>query len=220
MSLAILSVFRESPEFSITHVERLYNSIRRNTTIPLAFYVLSDYQGFFPKDIFRIKLENLSWNPKLSKLELFRPDILALATHFFYFDLDTVIVGNLDELLSSNNPLVMLEDFYYNNTFGSGVMAWTRELGSQIYETAARFTAEELHSRYPVGKGKGDQLFIKRNSPVVPKTFQELWPGQVVSYKKHCRSEGRVPEDARVVCFHGKPKVQDVEDRWIRDNWK
>jgi len=219
MSLAILSVFRESPKFSIQHVEVLYNSLCKYSTIPFTLYVISDYQKPFPKGVFRISLKHPDWNPKLNKLELFRQDVLNLASHFFYFDLDTVLIGNIDELLSSDNPLVMLDDFYYNNTFGSGLMAWTRDLGPHIYKMAEATPTEELHKNFPVGKGRGDQLFIKRHSPIRPQTFQNLWPGQVVSYKKHCRGEGKPPEGARVVCFHGKPSPQEVGDRWVRENW-
>ena len=40
----------------------------------------------------------------------------------------------------------------------------------------------------------------------------------VYSYKVHC--ENGLPKDARVVCFHGKPYIQDVKDEWVKENWR
>ena len=34
------------------------------------------------------------------------------------------------------------------------------------------------------------------------------------SYKYHC-GDG-LPDDARVVCFHGRPKPADVSDGWVK----
>jgi hypothetical protein len=40
----------------------------------------------------------------------------------------------------------------------------------------------------------------------------------IYSYKVDC--ENGLPEDAKVVCFHGKPYIQDVEDSWVKENWR
>jgi hypothetical protein len=38
----------------------------------------------------------------------------------------------------------------------------------------------------------------------------------VVSYKYHCRTTGKLPDNARVVSFHGKPDPSEVSDAWVK----
>jgi hypothetical protein len=40
----------------------------------------------------------------------------------------------------------------------------------------------------------------------------------IYSYKMHCRKT--LPKDARIVCFHGLPKLTEVHEPWIAENWK
>jgi hypothetical protein len=43
--------------------------------------------------------------------------------------------------------------------------------------------------------------------------IEEKFPGQVISYKAHVKGPGHgLPADARIVYFHGKPKVTDLPD--------
>ena len=47
--------------------------------------------------------------------------------------------------------------------------------------------------------------------------WQDLYPGQVVSYKVHCKDG--LPKDARLVKFHGKPRIHDCNDPWVQEAW-
>ena len=42
-----------------------------------------------------------------------------------------------------------------------------------------------------------------------------MFPGQLVSYKKHVRG-GSLPEGARLVSFHGKPDPEDVDEDFVK----
>ena len=68
-------------------------------------------------------------------------------------------------------------------------------------------------------KGKrGDQAFIEDaltgSTQLRPLFWQDLLPGQVVSYKNHIRGKEKFPARARVVCFHGKPRPWGVNENW------
>jgi hypothetical protein len=56
----------------------------------------------------------------------------------------------------------------------------------------------------------GDQGFLHEHIGDAAK-WQDTEP--VYSYKVHCK--GKLPADAKVVCFHGKPRPWTVRDRWI-----
>ncbi len=56
------------------------------------------------------------------------------------------------------------------------------------------------------GRFLGDQGFIERQEK--PELWQDLVPGAVVSWKKHCQRG--VASGALVVCHHGKPRPWEV----------
>lgn len=124
-----------------------------------------------------------------SKLELFK-----LPGPVLYFDLDTVITGDLSEIARYPHKFTMLTDFYYRDRPASGVMAWSGDWSHLL-------TEYEHGKSYP---GHGDQGYIA--SKVQPARFQDLFPGQVASRKI---TETRNPNE-RVVCFHGEPRPHTV----------
>lgn len=70
----------------------------------------------------------------------------------------------------------------------------------------------------------GDQNFITALLPEA-NTWQQMFPGQVVSYKKHvvkkqrkreyATGNGTLPQNTGIVCFHGKPRPWDASEPWI-----
>ncbi len=73
-----------------------------------------------------------------------------------------------------------------------------------------------------------DEIWDNRGNPRVgtpPGEYLRQFPHRrlnreisgIYSYKNHCR-ESR-PEDARIVCFHGRPNPHEVKQGWARDYW-
>lgn len=148
------------------------------------------------------------WRGWWSKAELFRPGLFQGPV--LYFDLDTLIVGELEELASYRGPHARLSDFYQPNLAASGVMAWTPGLHTEaIYNAALK-----LNGRFP--SGRSDYWYAK----VAPKVdrLQQLYPGQLVSFKAHARQGP--PAAARVVCGHGRPRFSDPAAGWAHRAWR
>jgi hypothetical protein len=66
----------------------------------------------------------------------------------------------------------------------------------------------DAQSANPMGYMQSDQTFMDERWRGTARRWQDELPGQFVSYKVHC-SEG-VPNDARVVVFHGTPRPWDT----------
>lgn len=158
------------------YVQRLREGVSRYCTVPYRFI---EFHGE----------ENGWW----AKLELFK----EFKERTLYFDLDTVITGNID-FLSDPEGFTALTDFYHPHQIGSGLMSWNGDY-SKIYDKWIELKKPELMG--------GDQQWIYMIMPQT-KRFQEKYPNKIVSYKVHCQNG--VPEKARVVCFHGKPRPHEV----------
>lgn len=140
-----------------------------------------------------------------SKLELFSPGVFQTDTQVLYIDLDTVIVGDLSDIAAYRGDFAVLQDFFMDPPMiGSGMMLW-RDSGP----TRRIWRAYKEGGKRVINQGRRMDHFILGNLTEPFDRIQTLWPGQVVSYKAHCRRAGAVPDGARVVCFHGVPRPWD-----------
>lgn len=188
-------------------VARLNAAVTRHLPIDYRFVCLSDVD--VPCE--RIPLEH-GWPGWWAKLELFR-----LPGPVLYLDLDTAIVGDLSDIAAQADhcEFTLLRDFYRGGDgLGSGLMGWNIDV-SRIYD---QFAVDPVGWQQRI-RG-GDQAFIEQavNFRGVAR-WQDRLPGQVVSYKVHCRCG--IPSNARVVCLHGAPKFGDMPaDDAVRQAWE
>lgn len=158
----------------------------------------------------RIELQH-RWPGWWSKIELFSQ---VFDDTVLYFDLDTVISGDLRDIASHPHQFTMLKDFGMKSVHNSGVMAWRGDY-THIYERFKKDPRRYMVS-YLTPPKLGDQAYISDVQKPI-ESFQDLWPGAIVSYKWHCVGKPR-SDDVRVVCFHGQPKGAGSAG-WVKEIW-
>ncbi len=213
--ITIACVFKSGGDYNLDYVLKLRNSIERNTTKRVGFICLGD-SSFFANEL----SDNLpGW---WSKIELFK-----LVGNVLYFDLDTVILGNIDEMISvaeklQFNEFVGLRAFNPNRSqcvetsMNSGVMAWNGNF---------KFMYDNFNLKKEVNNPDkrmiGDQDYISRelrHKEIKIKFWQDEVKG-IYSYKRHCKAG--LPEDAKVICFHGHPRPHEaISINWVKENWE
>lgn len=206
--LTIACVLKSGGLYTAQWVDRLKAQVAKHLSIEHRFICFSDV----PVSCSRIMLER-DWPGWWSKIEM-----LHLPGPVLFFDLDTLILGDLTEIAAAvlDHDLIMLRDFYRPAGLGSGIMAWRSSAGALLSAFAAN--AEVLMETHRQG---GDQAFIETQVDLGRVTrWQNILPGQVVSYKAdHC--ELQPPAAARVLCLHGKPKFGDLpKTNWARTAWE
>jgi hypothetical protein len=201
----VVCVLRGGGVFKSEHVTQLYAAIEYYwpSDRELRFAVLTDYDVTdFPGLRATLIPLKYSWHGWWAKMELFRGDLLWLGDILF-FDLDTVIVGDLIDIAAVGN-LTCLDDFYAPAKLGSGLMYLPQERRMEVWNAWDMGKAQ--------GRLRGDQDFLRKVWSDEQR-WQRILPGQVVSYKVHVRKAKRVPEGARVVCFHGRPRPWEVDEK-------
>ncbi len=203
--LKVVCVLRSGGEYDAEYVERLRDGIARHLPLEHRFLCLSDV----PVGVEDIPLKH-DWPGWWSKLEVFRPDIFG---DILFFDLDTVITGDLSDI-SRVGQLTMLSDFHDLENIASGVMylPWSER------EAIWREWIADPSGHMTRNRGHGDGGFLRKFWNRRASRWQDLLPGQIVSYKAHVRKavhpiengDGSLPADARVVCFHGRPRPREV----------
>lgn len=188
-------------------VNKLRNSVARNLSIPHTFTVLRDED---------VKEED-RWGGWWSKINLFNPEYTNKGL-CLYLDLDVVITGSLDDLVAcqTHKAMTIIKNFSMNIAhcaYNSSAMLW--QAGDprvvRIYEQFKKnpgMVKDVLH---------GDQCWVwrtlKDDAAVFPKPL-------VCSYKYDCRAPKGLPIHTRVVVFHGSPDPNEVNDEWVKQNWK
>lgn len=220
--LTVACVLKSGPEYRVEHVHALAAGVRRHLMLPHRFVCLTDldaaefdprpycfpgFTGRFAREpylgIEPIPLKH-GWPGWWSKLELFSPGLFDGAV--FYADLDTIIVGPLDDLVTGHR-FTVLENFWSDQRIGSGLMAWHADEDlSRIYTRFTRVSAKAIRE-YVTTNAWGDQGWIKAHTPLQPARWQRLHPGRVFSYKRHIVPAGGViPPTASIICYHGRPR--------------
>ena len=150
-----------------------------------------------------------------------------------YFDLDTVIVGNIDWIWTQ--PLQYfwaVRDFKYlwrpaHTGINSSIMWWdTRHFG-QVWQDFQSQDLDKIVSKY-----HGDQDFI--SAVVLPDQRRFLDSNRILSWRWQCVDGGydfgrrrcRAPgtgssflHDTSVLVCHGSPKPIDIQDSAVVQHW-
>lgn len=212
--LTVACVLRSGGDFDAECVERLHAGVTKHLPIDHRFVCLSDV----PVPCQRIPLR-YGWPKWWAKMQAFHPDITG---DVLYLDLDTVVVGDLSDIASVGR-LTMLTDFYWPERPASGLMYLTEADRAKVWGAWMHGPVGHMQRCGSGPRGDlGDQKFLGPILGPQAARFQDLLPGQVVSYKVHVRKaqkpresgNGQVPPGARLVCFHGKPRPRDVKGFW------
>lgn len=201
-------------KYPLDYVDRLYGSVKRNLTVPFTFHALTDNVVHFHGSRFKIwggraHAIRVAYPGWWAKIGLFDPQLFKPGQRVLYLDLDVVVCGSLDRIVSVAEPFVAVENFSPNrnqSAHNSSVMVWTagHERPTSIFNDFRREYMDQLH---------GDQCWISRLLPDTP-NFSNA---DIKSYKYHTL---RGDKGGSVIVFHGKPDPHEVDHPLVVEHWK
>lgn len=223
-------------KYNVEYTLRLYNMVKRNTTKDFKFYVLTDVTDRYSKypHIIPIELDtDLTgwWN----KLLLFKKGILPPG-EYLYFDLDVVVVDNVDALFEHRN-FGIIRDFIRPNDgllpgpeYNSSVLKFDNRTTDGIWQHYIN-NKKLWHSYQKQIHFFGDQNVISHyvnHYPDFLNAFPDEW---IWSFKKgvergktagdRSRFFGdKIPPHGKVCVFHGEPSPDKVDVDWVKENWQ
>lgn len=217
--------------FGPEYVNRLYSGVRRHLSGPVRFCCMTeDPAGLhphvevldLPDEPFRAEmdaaLEKADRKGAMRKVSLFRPGAIPGAEGpVLGFDLDVVITGPLDDLLTyAPGKVVMRADWVEARrgrpTGHGSVFRFDPALHGFLYDTVA------ADPTAAVEKARGSEQRHTSTEARERDAFEYLPEDWVVSFKHDCYPPfplnwavpPRLPAGARVVCFHGHPKMTEA----------
>lgn len=228
--LTVACVYRSGGTlYSTRYVEVLRNMVARNLSLPHRFVCLTDAPEA-PCE--RIPLVT-GWPGFYSKIELFRPGLFKGPV--LYFDLDTVIHRNIDDLARLASAVVFgctsdpsgghmnssVQTFSVDCSFiferFQRSSFFDRHIHKHVWFTLRRIGLSHLVN---IGSSYGDQGFSEmcladRAVPIVH--MDHALPGMFSTFNYTANAEAE-PEGG-ICLMMGRPKPHEITQGWVARHW-
>lgn len=211
MTFLNVACVKVGARYGADYVNTLFDMVRRNLPAGYAGRFVcftDDATGLDPAIVVKSVPQELASRGWWAKLYLFSEDAFPKGERVLYFDLDTCITGPLDAIAGCTSWFAILRDAYRPDGLQSSVMAWEAGKTTDVWDLWEDAGRPEVEG--------GDQAWIEQFGGL--DLLQDLFPGQLRSYKVECRYE--IPKGTSVVFFHGHPRPHEVIAAWVPEVWK
>jgi hypothetical protein len=222
--------------YAWTYVERLYNMLDRCLSRDIRLHVYTEADRPVPAPMIKHVLPN--WDisgAKLGwwyKMQLFDPT--EHAGPLLYFDLDTVIINNIDWICDLPSKWFWtVRDFKYlwrptHHEINSSIMWWDTTKFSYVWQDFQQHDLQHIIKQY-----RGDQNYI--NKIIDNSQIRFLDSDRIKSWRWECLDGGRnfnrrfyknsentatIPPNTDVLVFHGQPKPAEINHAVILQHWQ
>jgi len=218
------------------YVDKLYSMLNRNITRGVRLHVFTESDRTVPEPYVKHALKNWSGigGPRKSwwyKMQMFDPD--QFHGRLLYFDLDVVILENIDWMLQLDTRYFWAcRDFRHHwrgawYGINSSVMIWHTGMMAHVWQD---FSSQNIHA--VTKRFQGDQDYL--NSIIDNKIRRYLDQERIRSWRWEIKDGGMdfkkrvykrpdagtiVPPNTDVMVFHGRPKPHEIDDPVIKKNW-
>lgn len=203
-SPATVVCVKQGTKYGADYVNRLASMVRRRSRLKPDFVCFTEDASGLAADIRALPLPVDGLRGWWNKVALFKGDLSGVGERMLYLDLDVVITGDLDPLLTHGSDFIIMDNDYVPG-FNSSVF---------LLKTGSRAELWDRFSAANTDAFDGDQDWVAVHAPDA-----ELWPdGWCVPYR--LRAAKAPPATAKVVCFSGRPNPAEYPAPWITDYWK
>lgn len=201
------------------YINNLYNGVKRNTTIPFNFICFMQdglsIDGLDPNIDVRY-FTAPEWKGRLPKLYAFSKKA-GLSGRVVIMDLDLLIAGNLDDMLSYSGKFMTRAEPHISNASG----------GDIIFFSANKYDFWEVFCQNPaklINMTRGNERFFYRRHFGTNMDFlQDLFPNCFLSYKMHIkRGNKMITKETKLISCHGHPKPHELGNTvpWLAEYWR
>lgn len=204
--------------YSSEWMNKLVRGFQRNTTQDHHYICMVDSEQY----VFDSEIEKIPFQYAASGwgciMEAFRPDLCS--GHRMIVGLDTIILGNVDAILSYSGECGLLDDPYRaklgSNDLCNGIGIFSEKQSSRLWYLWQNRERLQIPCMY---NGAESEMEFMRN--VVPGADRlNRWYAQAIqSYKVHWKEEPKYRQGARIVYFHGDPKPPLSNEPYLMKHW-
>lgn len=220
-------VLKSGGDYNLDYVYRLFNGIQRNFSGDFYFHCLTDTH-LDKSEINEVPLEH-NWQGWWSKIELFRPELFK--GFCIYFDLDTVILKEIDSFVNLVNGISFggLRGFNQDarritkdTNFASGIMVGSFAEYKDVYNTFKQDPQKYMdkYKSFTNRWKRGDQGLISDviGTEKIIKIQDKLPKDFIIGRKQTNNGHQKIPQ-AHILAWHGFPRLHNLNQGWVHDEW-
>jgi hypothetical protein len=202
------------------YVNVLYRAVQRNLNLPHRFICFSNISTLkVSNGIDILPMNSLSWKGCLPRLWMYSPEateMLGENNQVLSLDLDVVIVRCMDEIASYRGDFCVRSKFHpaKSHKADGDIVGFRVGSCNNIWN---EFIKEPQKNTVTTG---GRERWWYRRTKDCKDRWQNLFPGQVISYKRHVQPYKSLPEGAVIVSCHGHPRPHEIDEPWIKEHWR
>ena len=216
-------------EYTSVHVNILYHSVKRNTSLPINFYCVTDDPSGLDENI--TALPHWGYGQVaggcFNRLFLYSEEIIPRigTDKFLMLDLDVVITGNIDHILNREEDFVInsfTEGTDFEQLYNGGVQLLKPGSRVSVWETF-KTNMYDVHTVLkPLRDQKklvgSDQAWIQYHLGKNEARFTPENDG-IYEYNK---IKGKLPDNCCMVLFPGRtdPSLKSHQVDWVRKHWR
>jgi hypothetical protein len=218
--------------YPVEYVNKLYRACFRNTTIPFDFVLYVGPEAERPGRIDDIdeavKIIPVGLPYWWSGMKFWQKNPPGIETEtILYLDIDQVIVGSLDDILRFPSEHACMKDYPSHacprgneGDINPSVTLIRNNAGIRVWE---EYVKAGMPVWDPLNGRRGPLPMATQGIINDPrhKIKKDLLPENwVCSYKMEVRGYG-LPEDCRIVSFHGRPKPHAcMHEEFVKEHWR
>jgi len=212
-------------EYSAEHVNVLYRSIKRNTTVPFKFICVTDDTSGLDGEIQAVELwdKYKSLGGCYNRLYIFSEQIKSiLGERFICIDLDCVIVSNIDTILTRKEDFIInkfISKGGHNQIYNGGLILMTAGSRQKVWNDFDPNKSLTLLDKLRNEKNLvgSDQAWIQVSLGESEPMFTE----EDGVYDYSFLTDRKLPANAKMIFFPGKvdPSQEKNKIDWIAKHW-
>lgn len=218
-------------KFEPDYVNRLYRMVRRHLAGEFRFVCFTDDPRGFEAGIEAMPLPDVPvvghrMDHGWKKLGVLSGNIGDLEGPLLYLDLDVVITGDLAPFFEAEGGFLVIRDYrrfrmHHRYTGNTSVFRFEAGAHADLLDRVATMSERRLIRDF-----RNEQELISWH--MHERGLLHYWPlGWCPSYKHDCVAPmplglfrpPRLPPNARVVIFHGRPQPEEALHGWAGSKW-
>jgi hypothetical protein len=208
---ARLGIPHSTEIYNAEWADKLYRGLKRNITTDFELVCLVDEDYKFKEPIRAIPFLDPN-SPGWSLLiEFYRPDITT--NRRLTIGLDTVIMSNIDDILTFPLDVGLLTDPMLEDEVCNGISIVSDQIANKIWDVWTNQREWVLENCRLLPWNTPSELSMMRklfNADGKVPRIDIGFPGRIFSYKSHIMKDPSLLNNASIIYFHGKPKLQQL----------
>lgn len=205
-------------KFGADYVNRLYNMVIKNTSLPLRFICFTDDTTGIDSKIETRPLPTMDLDESLPergwrKLSILKNEFPDLKGSALFLDLDIVVRDNIDDFLKTDREFVIIKDWDFPKDIigNSSVFKFEFNKHNDIYEYFIK-NIDDIRQKF---RNEQAYLSYKMHEKNILSYWDKEW---CVSFKRNCMYPfplnffftAKEPKTAKIIVFHGRPTPQQA----------